>query len=95
MPKKTLRELDSTLTPFPAAVATGDQVENLTTGLMTICIGVETVVGSAKVVLPKEGSEITVLPGKTSAAITIGTGEKAYLLNTEASMRSTVNKVIV
>jgi len=96
MAKKTFRQLSSRLTPLPTAVASGDTVENLTNGTMTLVIGKETVVGSAKIVREKDGSEITVLPGQESAAITLAAGEKVYLLDTyDGGVSSTADKVIV
>ncbi len=94
MAVKTFKQLTSSLTVPPTAIATGDTVKNLTTGVLTIVIGVETDVGSAKVILEKEGSEVLVAPGATSAAITLATGEKAYFKDTEASMSSTIDKIV-
>ena len=97
MALRTFRQLSSRLTPFPGtAVATGDTVKNNTSGTMTIVVGEEVTVGKAKVVRAKEGSEIEVLPGGTSAAITLAGGEKAYLLDTyDGGVSSTADKVIV
>ena len=94
MAKKTFKQLTSTLTVPPQAIATGDTVENKTTGLLTIVIGEEVTVGASIVIREKKGSEIEVMPGKTSAAITIGAGEKAYFKNVDGSMASTIDKLV-
>ena len=94
MAAKTLKQLDSTLTEI-TGLATGDTVKNSTTGLVTICVGAEVTVGDAIVIKPKDGTEQTILPGKSSNAITIAAKEKAYVLNTDGGMSSTVDKVVV
>ena len=95
MAKRTIKQLTSRLTVLPGTpVATGDTVENLTSGLLTLVIGVETVVGKAKVFLVKDGSEVEVAPGATSAAITIAAGEKVFALDTyDGGMASTADKL--
>lgn len=96
MAKKTFKQLSSRLTPLPAAVASGDTVENATNGVMTLVIGKEYAVGKAIIVKPKEGSpEIEIAPGETSPAITLAGGEAVYLLDSyDGGVRSTADKVI-
>jgi len=96
MAKKTFKQLSSRLTQLPATLASGDTVENLTNGVMTLVIGVEQTVGKAKIIRAKEGAdEIVVAPGATSPAITLAAGEKVYLLDTyDGGVSSTADKVV-
>lgn len=95
MAKKTIKQLSSRLTPLPQAVVSGDTVENATNGLLTLVIGKEMAVGKAIIVREKEGSEITLKPGETSAAITLAGGEAVYALDTyDGGMASTADKLI-
>lgn len=95
MATKILRQLDGGLTPIPGEVVTGDTVQNLTLGLLTIVKCKEETIGASKVVREVPGSEITVAPGKVSAVLTFADGEDYYLKNTDGGMGSTIPKVIV
>ena len=94
MALKTIKQLQSSLTALPVTVATGDTVKNLTLGTLTIVIGKEVTVGKASIFRAVEGSAIDVLPGETSAAITLAAGEKAFALDTyDGGMASTADKL--
>jgi len=93
MAKKTVKQISARLVPLPVTVASGDTVENLTTGLLTLVIGVEVTEGKAKVIRAKEGSEVEVAPGASSAAITLAAGEKVYALDTYHAVASTADRL--
>lgn len=94
MAKITFKQLRSNLTKPSQDIVSGDTIENKTTGVLTVVIGVENTVGKATIVEEKEGSEITILPGATSAVVTFGAGEGVYFKDVEGSMRSTVDKLV-
>lgn len=89
-----IKQLEGGLTPIPGGVVTGDTVQNLTLGLLTIVKGKEETIGASKVIREVAGTEIEVAPGKTSAALTFAADENYYIKNFGQSMSTTVPTVI-
>jgi len=93
MAKKVIKQISARLTELPVTVATGDTVENATSGVLTLVIGKEMAEGDSIVVRAKEGTEIELRPGETSAAITLAGGEKVFALDTYQGTHGTADKL--
>lgn len=95
MANREITQLRGSLTALPGtAVASGDTVTNSTNGTLTLAITTEATVGDGKIRSVKDGSDlIKVLPGATSAAITLAEGELVYVLNVNGSLGSTADKI--
>ena len=90
-------QLDSRLAEFPVAFSTGDTVVNSTNGTLSVVVGemITTTVNGVdiKKVVAQLDTGIDILPGGTSAAITIAAGQKLYVSKVRSVMGSTVDAV--
>ena len=79
----TVTQVRGNLTSFPVAVASGDTVLNSTNGTLSVVITKEVTIGSATIRQIKDGEVVTtILPGDTSSAFTLASGEELMILNT-------------
>jgi len=90
-----LKQLEGGLEPIPGTVASGDTVQNGTTGLLTLVKGKEEAVGNAIVIKEIAGTEILVAPGATSPALTFAVSESYYIKDFGKGMSTTVPTVVV